>query len=165
MLKYPAIAVGALASMQLLLWLAIGIWTLPRKIPGIIRQDVSLEIQRVNEGRLPLPHHSTPEAFVLCDKLARVTQASDLDKINEFTTPYNLFYLTPEQAKQPPASLGSLDPKLEPICYEILWQTPLVASIEYGNRDCPLCAWGISHRVWFVLGFWIPSDITSSWVS
>ena len=164
-LKRLTLAAVGLVTLQLTLWLTVGIWTLPSYVPEMIINDTIESERSLAERGEPLPTNDAPHYYVMCPRLAdRVTQSEHL-ALQDLMAPRNVFLFTEEQAA---ANIG-IEPgtasNVDPLCFFVDWNTPLVAYVEYGERDCGLCSWGIGHRAWFILGFWFPTDSVTSWVS
>ncbi len=154
-----------LVTVQVVLWLTVGIRSLPRCVPTLIAYDVQETVGYYEaQGKVP-PTRESAHYWVLCDSLAEKLDTSQLRDLNALLAPLRLSVVTPSEAPQLPEAASPLFPDREDICYRVNWNIPLVASVEYGRLDCPLCAWGVGHRVWFVFGFWVPEGAYTQWVS
>ena len=159
-----ALLVGLL-TVQVILWLAVGIRSLPRCVPALIAYDVHAGIKQYqSEGRVP-PTWQPAHYWVLCDELEAKLDKTQLQGLNTLLAPFKLSVVTATEARQVPKTASPVSPDREDLCYRVNWNTPILASVEYGRLDCPLCAWGVGHRVWFVLGFWVPGSAYTNWVS
>ncbi len=154
---------GVLVCLQVSLWLTIGIRSLPRYLPEMIARDMAQYRQYYEDRGKPVPVPESPRYFVLCDRLVSRLSEPQLEEMQTQLAP-TVILLREGFDRQALRGDGS-SPQIDRLCYHVDLSTPLIAYIEYGKRDCPLCSWGVGHRAWFVLGRWFPTEMVSSWVS
>lgn len=145
----------ALMVVQVILWALVGRASLPATIPQLIEMDLREYESSLAEDGHPLPSHPELHVMRICDDLFSRIGDEGVSQISGILGPLNATVLSPGD---PPISSDVSESSL---CYHVYLNTPLYSRMDYGHFQ----SWGVTHQVWFVLGFWIPGKATESWVS
>ena len=164
MKKKLILAAAIIITLQVGLWLGVGIRSLPRTVPRMIEMDIAEARQALLDlGQLP---EKTPSGtFVLCETLASGLGESGIVRIKNVLEPLGYKVVTETEAPEGWMQEYFTQAGFCQLCSHVDWNTPLVAQVEIVFWSGPLAANGSGHRAWFVLGFWIPTRAFSEWVS
>jgi len=164
-LKYFSMALAALVLVQGILWLTVGIWSLPRKIPSMIELDVEATQSWYAERGKPLPESRERETFVLCNKLVDRLGERGMAEMVSLLEPLNILVIPEAEAPVGWRDDHGTSRGFARYCYNVEISSPIYARINYYSWRGGLSAQGTVRSAWFILGFWVTGDSISSWVS
>ena len=164
-LKRTTIVISGLAALQVGLWLLVGLWSLPRQIPRMIELDIEAAREYFAQKGEDIPENPNPETYVVCEKLADRLGPGGVARLRDLLKDRNLKVI-PESAAPPGWKTESGTTRgFAKYCYEVEFTSPIYARINYYYWHGGLAAGGTVRSAWFVLGFWMPGEPVSVWVS
>ncbi len=164
MKKKLILGAAIIVTLQVGLWIGLGIRSLPRTVPRMIEMDIA-EARRALSELGQLPEEVQSGTFVLCEPLASDLGDSGLVRMKSVLEPLGYTVITEVAAPMGWKREGFTQVGFSELCSHVDWNTPLVAQVEIVFWRGPLAANGSGHRAWFVFGVWIPTGASSVWVS
>jgi len=131
----------------------------------MIAMDIEEARRRYATQKGPLPESSRPETLVLCPSLDTAIGSKGVGDLQDLLEPLGKSVVHEIDAPDDWITDDITKPGFTELCAEVAWRTPIVVQVEVTYWNSGLAAAGTGHRVWFVLGFWIPSQANSAWVS